>query len=301
MINPINIPCSVHFDVRLFSCDAPLDPAAGRKLELVLKATRNFFSVDPRTICADPFLFSDGKKLFLFYEEMQKIYTNGKIRMISTADLVNWSAPVTVLESQYHLSYPFVFEAEGAVWMIPECWRSGGVELFRAVDGTLEHWASAGKLVSGEKLVDSSVFFKDGRWYMHTCSFEGKERLLRLYTADKLTGPWSEHVCSPVAASRNGGAIHAENGRLFRFAQREDVYYGDGLDLFEITELSPQGYREKPVREHFMNHCHHCSIARFDGKTLMACTHAFLSFMPCEFLRRLRHAGAALAGKIVGR
>ena len=42
----------------------------------------------------------------------------------------NWSAPVRALERDYHLSYPFIFEWESRLYMIPETTVTRQVELY---------------------------------------------------------------------------------------------------------------------------------------------------------------------------
>lgn len=288
-MNLINIPCSVHFDLSLAQNADPLQPDSPDLLIKQLKATRGLFRSCTNTINADPFLFVHNGKLYLFYEEMGKIYTPGKIMMTSTSDLKDWTEPQNVLSEPYHFSYPFVFEAEGRIWMMPECWQHGGIPLYSASDDTLLHWKFEKLLISGNRLVDSSVCFRNGLYYLHSCSIEkGKYKLL-LFTAEHLFGPWREHPCSPIAESRNGGALFERNGKLYRFAQRNNVYYGNGLDLWEIQQMTAEKYEEKSVKEHFIRKGHHYSIADFYGKTITARTHAFLSFMLPEFFRRIFH------------
>jgi hypothetical protein len=43
-------------------------------------------------------------------------------------------APQRVLEEPHHLSYPFVFEQDGQIWMIPESGAARNVSLYRAVE-----------------------------------------------------------------------------------------------------------------------------------------------------------------------
>lgn len=45
-----------------------------------------------------------------------------------------WTPLGVVLTEDWHLSYPFVFEHEGDIFMMPEGSRSGQLKLYRAVD-----------------------------------------------------------------------------------------------------------------------------------------------------------------------
>jgi len=42
-----------------------------------------------------------------------------------------WKLPVKVLERDYHLSYPFLFEWNGNLYMIPETKGNKAIELYR--------------------------------------------------------------------------------------------------------------------------------------------------------------------------
>ena len=94
-------------------------------------------SLNPVTIVADPFLFVYQDKLFLFYEKKRN-YSPGVICMTCTEDLTHWSNSVVVLEEHFHLSYPYVFEEKGNVYMIPETSAVGDIRLYKAYNNEVE-------------------------------------------------------------------------------------------------------------------------------------------------------------------
>ena len=210
--------------------------------------------LNPVIIVADPFLFVYGDRLYLFYE-MKRNYSPGVICMISTNDLIKWTESIIVLEENYHLSYPFVFEDSGSVFMIPETSEVGDIRLYKADNKNLSHFSYYKTLV--EKKVteteigyaDSSIYVNDGIYYLVSSIEKGKQNILYLFTSKKLEGPYTEHVCSPICMSskygRNGGSlIKDDSGNLYRIAQDCEKRYGDNIHVLIVDTLSPCEYSE---------------------------------------------------------
>ena len=75
---------------------------------------------------------------------------------------------------------------------------------------------------------------------------------LLLFYADELTGPWTEHIHSPVVLSdpsiaRPGGHVFEYEGQLYRLGQDCVPRYGSQLRAFRITSLTTNSYIEEPV------------------------------------------------------
>jgi hypothetical protein len=132
--------------------------------------------------------------------------------------------------------------------MVPESVAVREVHLYRAAE--FPHgWQPVATLLSGERLADPTVLHRDGIWWLFA---RGGQNSLRLFLADQLTGPWREHPASPVvhnhlSHSRPAGRVIEADGRLLRFAQDGLPWYGSRVLAFEITELTPQTYREEPL------------------------------------------------------
>lgn len=118
--------------------------------------------------------------------------------MTSTSDLVHWSKPVVVLKEPFHLSYPWVFEEAGKVYMIPETGQDGSVRLYEATDETFCSFVFSHKLLEQPKnreirmgYGDSLIYKKDGKYYLMTMlQYSEPVNVLELYVSDKLKGPW---------------------------------------------------------------------------------------------------------------
>jgi len=64
---------------------------------------------------ADPFVIEKGGRYFVFFEEL--MFRSGKahISMLEIDAAGRASAPIKVLQRDYHLSYPFVLEHDGSL------------------------------------------------------------------------------------------------------------------------------------------------------------------------------------------
>jgi hypothetical protein len=140
--------------------------------------------------------------------------------------------------------------------MIPESHEAESVRLYRAIEFPAR-WTCTGTLLEGGYFADSSVFFHDGAWWMFAdtsqkCGEEYGHDTLSLFSADHLQGPWRQHPQSPLITgdariARPGGRVLTANEKIIRYAQDCYPVYGRQLLAFEITELTPRTYRERPV------------------------------------------------------
>jgi hypothetical protein len=206
-----------------------------------------------RCYYADPFLVTRGGRNYLFVEAYIHAERKG---LIAVAEVVGdrlVSAPVTVLNRPYHLSYPFVFEADGETFMIPETGANRTVELYRATEFPLK-WELVQVLMKDAVYSDATPLFHQGRWWLFvTVDAFGSatQDELSIFYSDAISGPWLPHAANPVKSdsrqSRSAGRIIRHDERLFRPAQDCDRNYGAGLVWLEITELTPTRYSERKV------------------------------------------------------
>ncbi len=91
-------------------------------------------SPGPLRYLADPFgLWRDGR-LHVFTELYDYRVRVGAIEAMVFDAGFRLLEQRRVLAEPWHLSYPFVFEAEGETWMLPEANRSRTLTLYRAVE-----------------------------------------------------------------------------------------------------------------------------------------------------------------------
>ncbi len=214
--------------------------------------TREQVADTPAAFVADPFLLPYRGEWHLFFEVLHHGRHTGEIGWASSADTIDWSYRGIVLSESFHLSYPYVFEHGGEIFMMPETLDAGAVRLYRA-DPFPTKWVPVAELIPG-RLADPTPFRFDGRWWMFACSSPSSHDALALFCADALLGPWREHPASPLitgdkSSARPGGRVVSWNGRLYRFAQDCGPRYGSGVRAFEIICLTLDRYAERECVE----------------------------------------------------
>jgi hypothetical protein len=198
---------------------------------------------------ADPFLVEAGGAWHVFFEVFDLDRGKGEIAHADSPDGRSWSYRGVVLREPFHLSYPFVFEWDGAHFMIPETLGAGEVRLYEAAPfpGT---WRPAARLVAGN-LADPTLLHHDGHWWLFGCGRHRHNDDLRLYHSPSPTGRWAEHPASPVvrgdpSRARPGGRPVVAGGTVVRFGQDCSAGYGAGVRAVPVTELTVDRYAERP-------------------------------------------------------
>jgi hypothetical protein len=203
---------------------------------------------------ADPFAIEKGGRYYVFFEELPYAERKAHISMIELDAAGNASQPQRVLEADHHLSYPFLFEHDGQLYMLPESAKNRSVQLYRCVDFPLV-WKRERVLIDGLRLVDATLYRGADRWWMFANSAAGESRMfddeLHLFHAERLTGDWQPHPKNPVKSdarsSRPAGRLFSRDGVLYRPAQVCVPRYGAGLAIQRVLKLTPQDYAERQV------------------------------------------------------
>ncbi|HWR01701.1 MAG TPA: hypothetical protein VN371_07520 [Chlorobaculum sp.] len=226
-----------------------LAPAAG--IINPIFSARDVTDIKARFV-ADPFMISHKAQFYVFFEALNEKRNSGEIGFAKSSDLKTWHYGSIVLKEKFHLSYPYVFEHDGEIYMIPECAKSNAVRLYRAISFPSQ-WRYETSLVKGKKryspLFDPSIVRHNGHWYLF--SYARKMNNLHLFTSADLKGPWKEHPASPIVSSspsfaRPGGRVVHYEECLYRYAQDGVPRYGSKAWAFRITELTPESYTEEP-------------------------------------------------------
>lgn len=204
---------------------------------------------------ADPFVVRRGGAPVIFFEEYD--FARGKAHISALVDPGDgrFTHAGPVLETPYHLSFPFVFEHAGQLYMCPETHEAHRIELWRCASWPLE-WRFERVLLDGVDACDSMLVERGGRWWLLTnlerdgAGDFGRE--LHAFHADSpLAEHWTPHAANPVVTgasrARNAGLLQRD-GRLYRLAQAQGFdRYGRALRLFEVTQLSEAGYAEREL------------------------------------------------------
>ena len=201
---------------------------------------------------ADPFLVRSANGWSMFVEVMDLTAGRGKIGLATSADAIHWHYQRIVLEEPFHLSYPYVFEWEGAHYLVPESTRAKSVRLYVARRFPLQ-WEFVATLLEGPRFADASLLRWQERWWLFAeTNAAALHTTLRLFHAQRLTGPWIEHCKSPIVPAdghiaRPAGRVIVWQDHPIRFTQDCDPIYGTAVRAFAITTLTPDHYTERAL------------------------------------------------------
>lgn len=239
---------------------------------------------------ADPHVIKRDGRYYVFVEEYLFKSRKGHISVLEIDSEGKRGAAVKVLERDYHLSYPFVFEHDGTLFMVPESSAARTVELYRCVDFPTK-WEFVRYLLNDVFAVDSTLLRHDGKWWLFSNVVENRgaspcDELFLFHAESLLTDQWISHPLNPVVSdvrsARPAGAIFEAAGKLYRPAQDCSVRYGYQIRINEITTLSPHDYGEAEVAaitpDSRVNITATHTLARLDRLTVIDALQPRLSF-----------------------
>jgi hypothetical protein len=210
--------------------------------------------VPPQGGCyADPCLVKKNGINYLFFEEYKAKSGKGTIACVTIDSSGACSKPETVLERNYHLSYPHIFEWQGDMYMVPESVSNRTIELYRATKFP-HQWELIKVLMTDIKAADTTLYLHLGQCWMFTNiadTPDAEPDKLCLFTSQSPLGPWRAHRRNPIVSdasrSRPAGALFFNNGHLIRPSQDCSRDYGQAMWLNRITLLSNDDYNEVPI------------------------------------------------------
>ena len=196
---------------------------------------------------ADPFGIERDGSRFIFVERYDYRTRHGVIDCLvyEGAQLIERRE---VLTEPWHLSYPFVFEADGDIWMLPEAHRSGGLTLYRAMEFPWR-WERHHALLLDHVAVDATPVFHDGLWWLFYAAADDagtKTGALFAAWAERLAGPWTAHATNPVRlgadSTRPGGTPVVVDSALILPVQDCRQTYGGAIRPLSIHRLDPERF-----------------------------------------------------------
>jgi hypothetical protein len=162
-----------------------------------------------------------------------------------------------VLAEPFHLSFPYLFEFDGTIYMCPECHASRQIRLYRSIEFPYK-WEFAKAIMTDVSASDTMVFQEGERWWMltnleRTGRGDFRSELHLFSAASPLSESWVPHPANPVKidplGGRNAGLLR-DGDKLYRAGQVQGFdRYGVSIRLFEICSLSLEDYRERLVAE----------------------------------------------------
>ena len=206
----------------------------------------------PNRFFADPFIIKRNGKHYCFVEDYDYKSSCGVISVFEITRTGHVNLGVA-LEEDFHLSYPFIFEADGEIFMCPETAEVREIRIYRCKSFPLE-WEYEKTLINDVSAADTNVFFHGGKWWIMTnidsSNIDDHGSELHIFSSETLLhDTWEPHPLNPVIfdsqKARNGGLLF-EDGDIFRVFQIQGWdMYGQGFGVSKIKKLDSSEYEEE--------------------------------------------------------
>ena len=264
------------------------------------------------TFYADPFGLWRNNLLYIFVEAFDYRIGKGTIECFVLDRHFKVQEKFPVIEEQYHLSYPFLIEEEGGIFLIPESSKHYKTWVYKAIDFP-DKWQKESIIMPGMPIVDASFLKYKGQWWMFF-AIAGKNhrarRELHVATAQSIKGPWKLHKQNPVRegvdSSRPGGKPFIYKGDPYLPVQDCRDGYGKKLHLLRIKNLSETNFDAEIVSSvepffcnTFKDGLHHFAscgdVTLIDSKFTDISLHGFL----IKQQRKLRRLYSMIKGKLL--
>jgi hypothetical protein len=216
----------------------------------------------PDRAFADPFVVTREHKTYIFFEDFRWDVAKGVISCVEVDEAGNYTEPIVILEKEHHLSYPFLFEWEHELFLVPETVAANRIEAYRAIDFPYR-WCFEATLIDQLRVVDSTLLERDGKWWLFASGgstrYGALNQDLHLFYAETPFGRWTPHPKNPVVCdvrrARPAGQLITIGPRLIRPAQDCAKTYGHATVFNDVQVLSETDYRESPAERILPNWC----------------------------------------------
>ena len=226
----------------------------------------------PNRFFADPFVITKDEKTICYVEDYCYKKKRACITAIEIIDNKKYLILDPVIEEPFHMSFPFLFEYEQELYMVPETSKSNSVRLYKCVEFPLK-WEYQKDVLRNVSVVDSMIFEFDGKWWL-LCNMatggksDHSSTLMAFYSENPLSDDWTAHELNPLIfdsnIARNGGILDVNSSSPIRARQKQSFnLYGTGLTLAKINILTPSSFSEEEIGQispEFFNKikgCHH--------------------------------------------
>lgn len=202
---------------------------------------------------ADPFVCGDGDREYVFVELMNHYNVYGQIAVapIEHGEVGKFRI---VIDEDFHMSFPNVFQWKGTWYMIPETFMCGQVRLYRAEEFPYR-WVLDSVLLKDVELVDHALFPTEygflavsydtlDRGNMHSRVFRldmEKRGMEEIFPS----GKWCKE--------RPGGTFYQKDGVWHRVIQDCVKTYGDFLHVFRVNEFTEEIFDEEEIKQVHMS------------------------------------------------
>ena len=205
-----------------------------RTLYRVLQPTYKYWYADPMPV------MWNGRR-YVFMEVYDRFKRKG---FIGLSELKNGrlTRPIKVIEEEYHMSYPFVFDYNGSLFMCPETHEAKQIRIYRMKEN-IHTWELYKVFDVGEELSDTNVYHVNGNLRLINTSKRHDNPYmtrLHLFEISNFMGECTLKELDSVEMkkeyaynNRNGGNI----GEKYRVIQQAEYgWYGKDVVIRELQQ-----------------------------------------------------------------
>ena len=192
---------------------------------------------------ADPFIIKHNGINYLFVEMFDRKTMKG---VIGVSKVRNGKCKrfKVCLDTEFHLSYPCVYEEDNEIYMIPESFGSGEITVYKSVRFPYE-WKKV-KTLNNIAAVDTTpVFAKNGSKTFFTSLYEvnfgGNDNL---YGFEE--GKSAKPLFTGITSVRSAGHIIYGKDNI-RPVQDDTGHYGNSLIFSVVDNFDLDNYKEHPI------------------------------------------------------
>jgi hypothetical protein len=185
---------------------------------------------------ADPFIVEHENGVDIFLEDYDIDAQKGSIRVLRLDNELNVTSEEKILETSYHLSFPFIFQHDGIWYMLPESGANQCVILYECTSYPFV-WKEK-KVLLNEPLTDAILFAFDSEFVLLYSRLDGTENRTIYYRTS--ASPFEFENTEEVLLAdqpnimRNAGALIKEGGEFIRPSQICNSHYGEGMQLNKL-------------------------------------------------------------------
>ena len=208
---------------------------------------------------ADPFIFKKGLEHYIFVEDFFKDKKKGSISVIKIDDNDEYKIYEKVIDEDFHMSYPFIFEYKDKIYMTPET-STKGIRLYECIKFP-DVWKYNYSLIENTKCVDTNIVYHDKLYWLFTSQTQNKDfssQQYIYYSDSPISQIWTEHPNNPIffdiINGRNGGSAEIKDQKYrmtqsYGFNKYNEIQYGHSLKINKIEKLDKKNFLQTEFKD----------------------------------------------------
>lgn len=191
---------------------------------------------------ADPFLFEHQGRTYIFAELYDYIRRRG---ILGYCEIVQGRAGKwqPILAESFHMSYPYITERDGEIYILPEANSSKCLFVYRAVHFP-DQWERCDPIRKDVRYADTTPFVANRKTYALTYDVEdARNPKLKLLNLDCPSGDLVLELPNPELRRPAGKVIPGN----IRVAQNCAEDYGKGLVFYRYVYSGRENYSEEEL------------------------------------------------------